>query len=61
MDLGGRVFEVVLDLLERELVIRALVPVGFVVDGMEQKAKVFSRLFPVITFCAMDFLHGPAP
>ena len=56
MNLGGRVFEIVLDLFERELVIRALVPIRFVVDGMEQEAKIFSGLFPVMTLGAEDLL-----
>src|SRR5471030_1774317 len=61
MKLGGRVFEIVLDLFERELVVRALVPIGFVVDGMEHKAETFGGLLPVMTLCAEDFLHGYVP
>ena len=61
MELGGRVFEVALDLLERELVVRAFVPVGFAVDGMDQEAEALGGVFPVMTLCALDLLHGRFP
>ena len=55
---GGRVFQIIFDLRERELVVRAFVPVGLVVDGVEHETEALGCLFPVGALGAVDLFHG---
>ncbi len=53
-----RVFQIVLDLAKRKAVVRAFVPVGIVVDGVEIEAVLARRVFPVLALGDVNALHG---
>jgi hydrogenase maturation factor len=55
--LGGRRLEVALDLLQRETVVGALVPVGLAIERVKQEADALGGVAPVGTLLAGDALH----
>ncbi|MGY3123787.1 hypothetical protein ACVWXQ_007724 [Bradyrhizobium sp. S3.14.4] len=57
VDLGCRRLDAALDLVEREGVIGALVPIAFAVDGVEGEAALFGGLPPVVALGADDASH----
>ena len=57
-ELGRRRFEVALDLLQREAVIGALVPIALAIDRMKDKADAFGSLAPVRPLVAGNAPHG---
>ncbi len=58
VDLAGRRLDAALDLIQREGVVAALVPVTLVVDGVEVEAASLRALAPVVALGADDALHG---
>ena len=61
VDLGGRRLDVAFDLVEREGVVGALVPIAFAVDGVKIEAGAFGGRNPVVAFRTDDALHQPPP
>ncbi len=60
VELGGRRFEVLLDLFQGEGIVGPLVPIAFAVDGMELEADLLGGFAPVGALVAGDALHaGP--
>lgn len=60
IDLAGRRFDRALDLVERERIIGALVPITLAVDGVEGEAALLGGLLPVVAFGTNDALHVSA-
>ena len=58
VELRGRRLDIALDLLERERVIGALVPIAFAVDGVEREAGSLSDVAPVGALVTGDAPHG---
>lgn len=59
MQLGRGGFQIVFDLLQAELVRGPLIPLGFAIKGVEQKAKLLRLLAPVRALGHIDPLHDP--
>ncbi len=57
VDVGGRRFDLLLDLFQRERVISALVPVAFAVDGMKIESAGVRSGAPVVSLGANDATH----
>lgn len=60
IDLAGRRFDGALDLVERERIIGALVPIALAVDGVEGEAALLGGLLPVVALGTHDALHVSA-
>src|SRR5215813_8028268 len=61
LDFSRRRLDGVLDFLERERVIGALVPVTLTLDGVKRKAGLVGLLAPICPFIAWDALHDVQP
>jgi len=57
VDLAGRFFDLAFDLVKREGVIGAFVPIAFAVDGVEVKSGAFGGGAPIAAFGAGNTLH----
>ncbi|MFK4505343.1 hypothetical protein ABIF81_000521 [Bradyrhizobium daqingense] len=57
VDLAGRRLDAALDLVEREAVIGALVPIAVAVDGVEDEAALRCGFPPVVALQTGDALH----
>src|SRR6185437_13468357 len=57
VDLAGRRFDLLLDFIQCERVVAALIPVALAVNGVEIEAAGFGGFQPVVAFGAGDALH----
>ena len=58
IDFSGRLFDLTFDLIQRERIIGALVPIALAIDGVKIKSGFFSGGAPVVALGAGDALHG---
>ena len=58
VDLAGRRLDLAFDLIQRERIIGALVPIAFAIDGVEIESGAFRGRAPVVAFGADNALHG---
>ncbi len=57
VDVAGGRFDLSLDLIRRERIVRAFIPIALAVDGMKIKSAGFGGDAPVVSFRANDALH----
>ena len=60
VDLAGRRLDLIFDLLQRERIAGALIPIAFAVDGVKIKTGFVRRDAPVLALGAGKALHGSA-
>src|SRR6185369_5013984 len=61
VELGGRRLDISLDLVERETVISAFVPITLALDGVEVETHTLRSLTPIVALAASDALHVNFP